>query len=124
MAGTSIYLLAGMAVKLKAPVDPITGEGYFPREGTIKLNGVDKKLIKGFVVDNEDVGTIEDSKLKEVSVKYEHKKSLSNAIYFFSATFDNMAVVSISAVPIHDHSSVVQGGPAYGTYFSDDEQQT
>jgi hypothetical protein len=34
------------------------------------------------------------------------------------------STIDIIAVPIHDHSSIVAGGPAYGTYFTDDETIT
>jgi hypothetical protein len=43
-----------------------------------------------------------------------------NKVYFLSRTGEK-GVVDIISVPIHDHSSVVTGGPAYGTYFTDDE---
>ena len=28
--------------------------------------------------------------------------------------------VKVISVPIHDHTTIVHGGPAYGTYFDDD----
>ena len=116
--GTSIYLLPGMKAKFKAPGHYIT-----PKE-TMKVpneNGVyeAKPVVNGFVVQYEDVGTIEAVE-NEPAVIYTHKKFGLNKIYFFSRTGE-AGLVDIIAVPIHDHSSIVTGGPAYGTYFTDDE---
>jgi hypothetical protein len=54
-------------------------------------------------------------------IVYTHKKSAKQFILFYADT-PEMGMVSVVPMPIHDHSSVVQGGPAYGTYFSDDEE--
>jgi len=114
---TSVYLLPGMNVKIKAP-------GYFiahgsveheHREGTVST----RTLEQGFVVDDETVGEIK-AVPKEPAVIYKHKKFSENIITFYALTGEKGYVYVIS-VPIHDHSSIVAGGPAYGTYFSDDE---
>ena len=77
-------------------------------------------ITRGFVLEdtrngeltltNDDVGT---------SVTYTHKRPISNSIWFFAVTGER-GLVNVISVPIHDHSSVVMGGPAYGTYFDDD----
>lgn len=114
---TSLYLLPGMKAKLKAP-------GYYIATGNRKLMNADgvyepKSLTNGFVVQYDDVGTIE-AVPSEPAVVYTHKKFGLNKIYFFARTGE-IGIVDVVAVPIHDHSSIVTGGPAYGTYFTDDE---
>jgi len=117
---TVVYLLAGMRVKIKAPVNVALSQGWFPSSEDQYVGDSLKTPLRGFIVEDENVGTIELSSETEVSVIYYHKKAAENRIWFFAATGEK-AVCTVSSVPIHDHSSVVQGGPAYGTYFSDDE---
>jgi len=120
---TVIYLLAGMKAKIKAPVYAELGQGWFPRTELTRIPGqsVAKAPVRGFIVEDEDVGTISLTGISnEVAVIYHHKKAMENKIWFVAATGE-IALCTISSVPIHDHSSVVQGGPAYGTYFSDDQ---
>jgi len=115
---TSIYLLPGMQAKFKAV------GGYFIGFGKRKIldnTGSYKEvdLVQGFAVKDEDTGVIEPIE-GEPAVKYTHKKFGMNKVYFFARTGE-ISIVDIIAVPIHDHSSIVAGGPAYGTYFTDDE---
>jgi hypothetical protein len=114
---TAIYLLPGMQTKLTAPAFFI-GHGERKR---LLVNGTygTVSLINGFVVDNPDVGTIEPVE-GEPAVIYTHKKFAQNKIIFYALTGEQ-GEVDVIAVPIHDHSSIVTGGPAYGTYFTDDE---
>lgn len=114
---TSIYLLPGMQAKFTAP-------RYFVAHGNRKILNEDgdyetKELINGFVVQYKEVGVIEPVN-NEPAVVYTHKKFGLNKIYFFARTGE-IGLVDVIAVPIHDHSSIVAGGPAYGTYFTDDE---
>lgn len=117
---TSVYLLPGMSVKLKAP-------GYFIKHGSVMhehREGSTKTRIleQGFVVDDEIVGTIE-AVANEPAVIYKHKKASENIITFYALTGEKGYVYVIS-VPIHDHSTIVQGGPAHGSYFSDSGEET
>lgn len=114
---TSVYLLPGMSVKIKAPGYFISHESVMHehREGTVSS----RTLEQGFVVDDETVGEIK-AVPDEPAVIYKHKKFSENIITFYALTGEKGYVYVIS-VPIHDHSSIVAGGPAYGTYFSDDE---
>lgn len=123
MAALTVYMLGGMKMQFKVPINKVKGEGYFPKTGSVTIGGESKTFIRGFVVEDSKVGTIEKSDNTAVEVIYTHKKSSENTIYFFAATGE-IATIYVGAVPIHDHSSVVQGGPAYGTYFSDDEEIT
>ena len=122
MAALTVYMLAGMKMRFKVPINKVKGEGYFAKIGSVSIGGRRKKtLIRGFAVEDSSVGTIAASDSSAVEIIYTHKKALENMIYFFAATGE-IATIHIGSVPIHDHSSVVQGGPAYGTYFSDDEE--
>lgn len=114
---TSVYLLPGMQAKMKA-------SGYFVTIGDREIeadNGtyVKRTLVNGFAVQYDDVGSIE-AVPNEPAVIYTHKKFGLNKVFFFARTGE-ISVVDIIAVPIHDHSSILTGGPAYGTYFSDGE---
>ena len=115
----AIYVLAGMKVKIKAPVDYLRAQGWFPKKGTVKLGVQTKTLQNGFCVEDDAVGEIVEVKSEELAVVYHHKKSEKNSIWFFAITGE-IAVCNITAVPIHDHSSIVMGGPAFATFFSDD----
>jgi len=113
----SVYLLPGMKAKFTAP-------GFFVGNGDRKkMNSSGEyesvSLTNGFVVDNVDVGDIE-AVDNEPAVIYTHKKFGQNKIIFYARTGE-IGEVHVIAVPIHDHSSIVAGGPAYGTYFTDDE---
>ena len=119
MARLAIYLTAGMKATLKVPIDPFSNSGFFAMSGTVNVNGTDRTLINGFVVINDTVGKLEPI-ANQPSVSYIHQKPEKNEIRFYARTGE-VGFVDIVAVPIHDHSSIIQGGPAYGTYFSDDE---
>lgn len=113
----SIYMLPGMTVKIKA-IDLFVEQRNIVH---IKSDGSSEtvSLEHGFVVDNPDVGTI--TRVDgEPAVKYTHKKFANNHITFYAATGE-IGRVFVNAIPIHDHASIVTGGPAYGTYFADDE---
>lgn len=117
--GNTINISAGMGLKLKIPVDPVMSQGKFAMKGTHPLTG-DVTLINGFGTRYQDVGTVSeiDDEPKGTSVMYSHLKSERNTIWFFALTGE-IGTVEIITVPIHDHSSIIQGGPAFGTYFSE-----
>lgn len=119
ITGVSIYLLAGMQVKISCPVDPSAGTGYFAMSGFVAFKNYSKQLENGFLVEDTNIGKIS-AIPGEPAVMYVHMKPFNNSIWFFSRNGDK-GVVNIISVPIHDHSSIMQGGPAYGTYFSDSE---
>jgi len=122
MAGSvTINLLAGMKAKLTVPDYPKVGNSWFPRTNDVPIDeqGNTVTPTNGFWVEDDTVGEITPVD-GELAVEYHHKKSSKNVIWFEAATGER-CVIHIGMVPIHDHSSVVQGGPAYGTYFSDDQ---
>ena len=114
---TAIYLIPGMQAKIGAL-------NYFVRHGTQKYqdhSGVyqDATLVNGFYVADPLVGSI-DPVPNEPAVIYTHKKFSTNKIVFVARTGEQ-GIVEVISVPIHDHSSIVTGGPAYATYFADDD---
>jgi hypothetical protein len=116
-ANAVVYLLPGMTAKVKVPDFYVfNGERDVPAPGGGTRTAT---TVNGFILFDEDVGSIE-AVDKEPAVMYTHKKYDANKIFYFSRTGEQ-AVIDIIGVPIHDHSSVVTGGPAYGTYFTDDE---
>lgn len=132
---TTIYLLAGMRVKIEIPIDDYSGHAFFPydplRYGNpagypyhppFTFRGKDvsgDNMVNGFWLEDEEIGEIVPEQTG-LAIEYHHKKNGKNKIWFKAATGE-LATVIVDSVPIHDHSSVVQGGPAYGTYFSDDD---
>jgi hypothetical protein len=114
----AVYLLPGMKVKISAPEQFIQA-GEHEWQGA---SGGYKNLTlqNGFAVEDEDVGKITKVYTDEPSVEYTHNKFAQNRILFFNRVGEQ-SYVDVISVPIHDHSSIVTGGPAYGTYFTDDE---
>ena len=119
LMGKAIYLLPGMSYKIKSTLTEMNNMGYFPRQVNVTLYGDDRPVKRGFVVKDIDVGDIEETSENEVAVIYTHKRPEKNEIWFFALTGER-GLIEVISVPIHDHSSIMQGGPAYGTYFSDD----
>jgi len=115
--GTNTYLLPGQSIKIEA-------EGYFIRILPVKIeeDGEIKtvELMNGFCVLDDKVGTIE-TVSNEASVIYKHKKAENNTIIFYARTGE-IGFCNIISVPIHDHSTILQGGPALATFFSDDQE--
>lgn len=118
----SVYLSPGDTIRLKVEIEPENSHGLYPRidDVTIDFIGTSVKLVTGFRIEKDDVGTLTATAEKETSVKYTHNKPENNRIWFYALT-DEVIITDVISVPIHDHSSIVRGGPAYGTYFSDDE---
>lgn len=117
--GVNVYLIPGQVIELYAA-------GYFIRTKSVKVkeDGVTKdvSLINGFRVLDEKVGTIEQVADK-AAVIYKHKKAEANTIVFYARTGE-VGFCNVISVPIHDHSTIVQGGPALATYFSDDQEDS
>lgn len=123
------YLVPGQSIKVKAPVSPKNAQGWvaaaddgIPAGQFDDMPQASQRLTRGFAVENETVGTFSIAGLEEAAtVVYTHRVSSKNTIWFFAYSGEAVAL-NIIAVPIHDHSSIIQGGPAYGTYFDDDEE--
>lgn len=123
--GYTVYLIPNQTVKIEIPVNEFAGEGFFAQvqnndgttPATVPIRDELKTLQNGFCVDNEKAGRIVKVYSDAVAIDYKHILGLENTIYFFAATGE-WGYVEVSSVPIHDHSTIVQGGPAYGTYFT------
>ena len=126
----AISLMPGMYADINIPTTLDTDtmpNGMLPRTEPYPYKGVDRTLVRGFFVENENVGELsalaEDSNIAlKPRVRYTHNKPFPNRIYFVDV-FGNFAIIDIAAIPIHDHSSVATGGPAYGTYYSNYSKQ-
>jgi hypothetical protein len=127
----SISLSPGMYIDLKIPIlDGTTSpypNGLYPRSGYIKMGNKQRPLLKGFIVEKEEVGYLleVDAKFLEdqpVQVKYVHVQPLPNRIFFYGM-MDINCVVNIVSIPVHDHSTIYTGGPAHGTYYSNYKQE-
>lgn len=116
--GMTIYLVPGDVIKIKSPVKPEIGIGFFVDPGPVTFKGIERSLIRGFLVEHENIGTITVTDTEEAAVIYSHKKAQRNAIWFFALTGER-GVCNVGAIQVHDHTSIVQGGPAHGVYFSD-----
>ena len=119
----SMYILPGMTKKFKAheyfaQLDPVNHRSVLTGEYS------EQTPVNGFIVDDDQVGSILPVE-GEAAVYYTQKRYAPNAITFYgrrnTGTIGPMGRILIVSVPIHDHSSIVTGGPAYGTYFTDDE---
>lgn len=118
----SISLTPGMTLEIKIPVSVDSGgypNGSFPSlYNEINMAGSEKTLMNGYSVENDIVGHLE---LMDdgISIRYVHEKPYPNRIFYHPVVSEDVYVISIVAVTVHDHSSMSQGGPAYGTYFTD-----
>jgi hypothetical protein len=124
LAHTSIYLLTGMKAMIRIPLNVDDNRAMYPTERTTyRHNGVEYTLINGFFVVNAAVGEIERKLTNDegFGVLYWHKKPESNTIIYLTEDPRIQAICSVMSVPIHDHSSIVQGGPAFGSYFSSED---
>lgn len=121
MTTITAYFQPGRTYTLYIPVTMSNLYGYFPQKTPITL--VDKPPIEfknGFFVENEEVGDIVKIHSDKVAVDYLHKFSGDNVIWFYAITGERARIL-VGSVPVHDHSSIITGGPAYGTYASDSE---
>ena len=117
---STLNMSAGTYVEITVPVDASVGQGQFPldKARTVKVNGKDTKHVYGFVVENDTVGIVEEIPGTDLKVKYSHLKNETNRIFYYTANMEKY-IIAIIAMPLHDHSSIPQGGPAFGTYYYD-----
>lgn len=118
---STLNMSAGTYIDITVPVDKATGQGQFPlnKEQTITLNGKTRTHVLGFISENEVVGIVEEQPgLDTLTVKYSHLKNETNRIFYYTANME-VYTIAIIAMPLHDHSSIAQGGPAFGTYYYD-----
>jgi len=115
----SVNLSAGQTYTIMVPVNMSNNMGYFPRRGNITLeNGETITFQQGFYVENEEVGEIVTVHSDKVAIDYKYKLPEQTSIWFVAHTGERARII-ISSMQVHDHASIVTGGPAYSTYFSD-----
>lgn len=124
ITGIAVYLMPGMSVRLVSSLTNRNNFGYFAAQdiptGYFGDTTYVGDITHGFVVEdtrNGDLSVMTDD--IGTSVTYTQKRIASNSIWFFAVSGER-GLVNVISVPIHDHSSIVHGGPAYGTYFDDD----
>lgn len=110
-----VYLQPGETYTFYIPVTMENNMGYFPRRGVFP--GTTTEFKQGFYVENTEVGDIVHPHEDKVAVDYRHKLPKENTIWFHAATGERVRIMVLT-VPVHDHSSIITGGPAYGTYFT------
>ena len=118
----TVHLAVGDSLQCIVPIIHEIGEGWFPKQGNVYFTGASgdtnkRTLVSGWCIENTSVGILTEMSDK-VGVIYTHNYPMIQYIYFFAASGEN-GVISIVPAPIHDHSSITQGGPAFGTYFRD-----
>jgi len=122
MSSITVNMLPGMRIAVNSFVSSIDASGFFAATQA-PMNGGLVPTTNGFVVEDETIGSLSPgAEGSGASIVYTHHRPLQNTIFFFAETGE-IGTVNIINVPVHDHSSIVQGGPAYGTYFSDDETE-
>jgi len=99
-------------IRLKIPCDALKGWGEYPKR--------DAGYTQGFKVEDTDAGTItKDTDSDEATgcnVIYKHLKDTSPNTVTFTAADGRVEHIYFVPQGIHDHSSIGQGGPAFGTY--------
>jgi len=116
----TVSVPAGMVLEISVPTDLTNLKGAFPLEANnVIINGKERPLIHGFAVEDPDVGIIEAATNSlDPKIFYRQLQTKENRIYFYTDTGE-IQIVSVLSIPIHDHSSISQGGPAFCTYASD-----
>lgn len=124
----TVVVSPGTKLRLTIPVSSNSAVGSFRSTDVVKLwMGKELPMVNGFIVENEDIGNIEPLTGDDVGcigVYYTQKMYGINKVVYFGSMLEEFTF-NIVNIPIHDHSSLSQGGPAHGTYFSEyDIQQT
>lgn len=118
----SIVVSPGTKVKLTIPVSSNLPVGSFRSIETKKAwLGGELDMVSGFIVEDNTAGSIEPLGSNGgncVGVYYTQKTYSNNKVIYFGSMLEEFTFNMVH-IPIHDHSSLVQGGPAFGTYFSE-----
>ena len=115
---TTLTFQAGNTYTLYIPTTLANDGGYTAyKDNDITFNGESRTNNNGFWVENLEVGNIVKKYEDKVAVDYKHILPASNIIWFYAYTGERVRM-SVTSIVVHDHRSISQGGPAYGTYFS------
>ena len=110
----------GTTYKIAIPQDLDLGVGFYPRTTQVKVDGELVTLKAGFRLVNEEegIGKLDDNySKKELAIDftpYQH----GDFIIFFYALTGEIIRFGASPIDVHDHASIMTGGPAYATYYS------
>lgn len=118
VTNTNIYLRAGEVYSFEIPRTAENNLGYSPKSGEFTFNNETREFISGFWVENQNVGEIIEQLADKVGMVYRHKLPQENVIWFESF-LGHKVRYTVGNIPVHDHASIVTGGPAYATYYSD-----
>ena len=116
----SVTLDVGAELILKIPNNANgSGSGNFPEQTSAIYRGKTYTLLQGFGLLETATGRLEATSNSDcLEVKYTHLQPSNQTICFFGID-GRVSRVNIIRVPIHDHTSIYQGGPAHGTYYSE-----
>lgn len=81
--------------------------------------------VRGFRMTNSNLGELRErpGSNKWNCVEYQHLKVGTQIIEFIEDMGNRRSTIEINgSMPIHDHSSIPQGGPAYATYYAEIEE--
>jgi hypothetical protein len=77
-----------------------------------------------FIGDSGDSNNVNESLDSRSHVIYLHEKSGEQVIEFITTELGTFSFyVVIKGITVHDHASIVMGGPAYATYFTEPAQE-
>lgn len=109
----------GNTYKIAVPVERSLGSGYYPRTKDVIIGDRLYTPKAGFILMGEDdgIGILTDAYPKELAIDFKPLVYADYEIFFYSLTGE---VVRFGATPVevHDHASIMTGGPAYGTYYT------
>ena len=75
---------------------------------------------RGYRIVYKQLGEFVEDKDQEWNcVRYKHTKSGKQVIEFTEDVANRRSYIVMQSVPVHDHSSIPMGGPAYATYYSE-----
>lgn len=90
-----------------------------PVGGAVRFRIADTTYVAGdtWAVSDTDVGTLVDR--QDGTALYTQQGLGENVITFTDTSTGNTGTATAVGIPIHDHSSLGQGGPAFGVYGSE-----
>lgn len=126
MSSSGVTLKPGESMYLALIADNTEGcipMGKPPKTGTFNYGGKAVTLVNGFFCTNPSVGSITvapsgsgfSSRNAPLCIKYTQLAAADNVIYFVAQDGD-IGTFKVGTPPLHDHTSVYEGGPAHSTY--------
>lgn len=112
----------GVTYKIALPQEISLGAGFWPRTKNVIVNDEEITLKAGFRLEKEKegIGKLADNYPNELAIAFTPYQHGDYAIFFYAHTGEVIRF-GASPVEVHDHASIMTGGPAYGTYYSGPE---